>query len=121
MGRYNIKKTLTADNEVCHDIPGDPDFNSGSKCVQDGDADLNWNAARELLKQTSPAGDTDTRNIWTAMEGSSYIEENWDNFNEDNDAAISDLFALLEHDILITIILLPTVLLLAKMVHTMMR
>ena len=94
-----LRKSINKDNVVCHEIPGEENYNSSAKCVEDGEAVLNWNAATELLKQTSPAGDGDTRNIWTAMEGASYVDSAWDNFNENNDAAITDLFALLEHDI----------------------
>ena len=58
----------------------------------------NWNAADEVLAQSTGAGLADSRNIWTTLEDASYIN-NWDNFTVANEADISDLFELLDYTI----------------------
>ena len=77
-----LRKTLNSDGTVDHDP----------------DAEGNWDAAEEIKKQASGAGEADTRNIWTAMPDVPYMG-NWDNFNTNNTDSIEELFGILGYNI----------------------
>ena len=79
-----LKKALNPDGTVEHDadFPG------------------NWDAAEKIKEQSTAAGSSDSRNIWTAMPEVSYIG-NWDNFNTDTENlnGINNLFLRLGYQL----------------------
>ena len=91
-GRILRKKLLKpadcpADNEDCvehNTLPGNPHGN--------------WDASRMIKTQSTPGAADDGRNIWTAMPGASYLG-NWDNFNQDQSTAVTNLFNILGYEV----------------------
>ena len=91
-GRILRKKLLKpadcpADNEDCvehNTLPGNPHGN--------------WDASRMIKRQSTPGAADDARNIWSAMPGASYLG-NWDNFNQDQSTAVTNLFNILGYEV----------------------
>ena len=81
-----LRKGLDEHGTVCHDM-------DQTKCPG------NWNAAEQLLGQTTAADMADTRYIWTVADGLDYIG-NWDNFHTGNSDTIEELFGLFEFEAL---------------------
>ena len=77
-----LRKKLNSDGTVDHDVntPG------------------NWSAAKQIKAQASVAGTEDTRNLWTAMPGDTYIG-NWNNFNTDKVSTVKNLFDELGYEV----------------------
>jgi len=78
-----LRKTLNDDGTVDHDMT-----TAG-----------NWDAGKQLLAQASAADTDDTRYIWTAYDGLTYIG-NWNNFTIANSDTIGELFGELEYEVL---------------------
>ena len=72
-----LRKKLKADGEVEHE-------------TAPGNAHGNWDSSRMLRRHSTPGGEDDNRNLWTAMPGSPYLG-NWDNFSQGNSTAVESL------------------------------
>ena len=77
-----LRKKLNSDGTVDHELttPG------------------NWSAAKEIKGQASETGTADTRNLWTAMPGKTYIG-NWNNFHPDFMSSINSLMDELGYEV----------------------
>ena len=77
-----LRKKLNSDGTVDHELttPG------------------NWSAAKEIKGQASDTGTADTRNLWTAMPGKTYIG-NWNNFHPDFMSSIKSLMDELGYEV----------------------
>ena len=72
-----LRKKLKADGEVEHE-------------TAPGNSHGNWDSSRILRRHSTPGGEDDNRNLWTAMPGSPYLG-NWDNFSQGNSTAVESL------------------------------
>ena len=77
-----LRKTIKPDGTVDHNI----------------DTPGNWSASKKIKNQASISGTTDKRNLWTAMPGSTYIN-NWNNFDVDRVSAITSMFSELGYEV----------------------